>query len=582
MTTATEIPAAVIKAGSSYESYAPVSLKIQNEESELIPFSFNPVQVVLHEIYRDIENSGRLIRCWILKARREGVTTDTTGIFYYNTTHGKNRYAYHITHEPEATDFVFNMVKRYYAHAPLKPLTKYNNKKALEFNTADGNGLDSAIRVGTAGKDDLGSSQLIHYLHNSEIAKWKAKKVKPLLTSLMQCVPSLPGTWVINESTAKGIGGEFYEGYWNSRFQYTVYLKNGKAAFRCKTNQNADRNNEFSAIFIPWFVFPKYQRQPEDDFKRTPEEQKMVELYGIHDGHLAYRRWAIPNKCGGDPQVFCQEYPSNPEEAFLAGGRPVFKPVADVLTRQRYLENLYFKADPRKFYKFELSTGQWVSEKPTDGDFDGLLQVLDEPKAGVLYTIGGDVAEGLEKGDWDSAHVVETISGKDVAFWHGKMDPDLFGVLLFHMGKRYNWAHVSPERNNHGFTTVTRLLNMEYPNLYVEMIEEPPAKPRPRYGWNTGKSKTIQAGLIDTLRAEFRERPEGFRDPETLGEMLSYKELADGGMEAEEGRFDDRVMSKAIANKARERAPRRNPSPSAIGNTHGAGASTPPPINGWT
>jgi hypothetical protein len=588
------IPQEIIDTGSSFERYAPVSLKIQNEESELIPFSFNPVQDILHQIYRDIENNGRLIRCWILKARREGVTTDTTGMFYYKTTHGRNRYAYHITHEPEATDFVFNMVKRYYAHAPLRPLTKYNNKKALEFNTEDGNGLDSAIRVGTAGKDDLGSGQLIHYLHLSEIAKWKAKKVKPLLTSLMQCVPSNPGTMVIGESTAKGIGGEFYEGFWNARYVYEVYLHRGKPTFRCRVNQTADKNNDFSAIFIPWFVFPKYKRDPEPGFERTAAERQMVTLYGIHDGHLQFRRWAIQNKCGGDPMVFQQEYPSNADEAFIAGGRPVFKPVADVLARKRVLEAAYYAAvkagkDPRKYYRFEFSTGQWQSATPENGDVESLLQVFAEPRGGSLYTIGADVSEGIEvsdgKADFSSVHVVETLSGREVAVWHGKIAPDLFGVMLYHMGKRYNWAYMAPERNNHGFTTVTKLFDMNYPELHVDVIEEAPLKPRKRYGWLTGSNKTKHAGVIDTLRAEFRDRPENFRDPETLGEMLSFKELPDGGMEAEEGRFDDRVMSRAIANKARERAPRASRNTAAdnvpVSPTAG-GASGSPGMGGFT
>lgn len=577
------IPREVIETGQRFETFAPVALKIQTEEGDLVPFAFNPIQVILGKIYQDIINNGRLLRVWILKARREGITTETTGRFYYLTTHNRNRYAYHITHEPEATEFVFNMVKRYYNHAPLRPQTKYNNKKILEFNTDDGRGLDSAIRVGTAGKDDLGSGQLIHLLHLSELAKWPASKTKALLTSLMQCVPADPGTYVIGESTAKGIGGEFYEGYWSARYQYEVFLNKGKPDFRCRVNPDANVNNEFSAIFIPWFVFPKYQRDPEPGFVRTEAERLLVRLYGINDCHLQFRRWTIQNKCGGDPKVFQQEYPSNAEEAFIASGRPVFDAMA-VLAKKRALEDAQRKADTRKFYTCALSTGQWISATPDNGDTDGILVVYEEPKAGMSYVVSADVAEGLEKGDFDAVHVVEQLSGREVAAWHGHMAPDLFGILVYYVGQRYNIAWVAPERNNHGLVTVTKLLDMNYPNIYVETIVEPPAKPRKRYGWYTGKNKTAQAGLIDTLVAEFRERPENFLDPDTLGEMLTFKHDADGSMNAEEGKFDDRVMSRAIGNYVRRKLslPSAQPATPVAGGVGGSSSNSGPSMGGYT
>lgn len=550
-----DIPDEIIEAGKNFNTFAPVALKIQTMDGELIPFAFNPVQVVLGKIRQDIVNNGRLIRMWALKARREGVTTDTTARFYYKTTHARNRYAYHITHEPEATDFVFKMVKRYYDNAPLRPQTRYNNTTLLEFNTKDGQGgLDSAIRVGTAGKLNLGSGQLIHYLHLSEIAKWPEHTIHDLLTSLLQCVPAEPDTELIAESTANGLGGEFYDGFWGARFQYEVFLNNGVPDFQCRINPDADRDNIFSSVFIPWFVFPKYQMDPDQGFQRTTEEREMVKLYGINDCHLQWRRWSIANLCRGDVNVFKQEYPSNAREAFLASGRPVF----DVV---KCHEKITLCPKPVVYYDCITSIGQFVAKTPQiEGDTDGLLQVWQETSPGVPYVISADVSEGIEIGkgtDFHSADVFEQLTGKQVAHWHGKCEPIQFGILLSHIGYRYNTAWLVPERNNHGTAVVGKLSEIKYPNLYGEETPNPPHKPVKRYGWLTrgGQMGDAKALVIDNLVELVNKNMDGIQCPDTLREMITYKHAADGTLSAESGCHDDRVMSYAIGQWVRKRLP---------------------------
>src|SRR5512139_263601 len=143
----------------SFPRYAENCLKIQTVDGELAPFEFNEVQILLELIFQDMRDKGRLVRAIILKARREGASTYITGRFYHKTANDFNRYTVIIAHEPDSTDFLFKMVKRYQDNmAPgLKPAERFNNRKILEFNNDNGTGLDSAIRVGTAGKDDFGS-----------------------------------------------------------------------------------------------------------------------------------------------------------------------------------------------------------------------------------------------------------------------------------------------------------------------------------------------------------------------------------------------------------------------------------------
>ena len=52
------------------------------------------------------------------------------------------------------------------------------------------------------------------------------------------------------------------------------------------------------------------------------------------------RRWCLKNNCRGNVDIFRQEYPSCPEEAFLMSGRPVFdnrrvtERIAELMKRQ--------------------------------------------------------------------------------------------------------------------------------------------------------------------------------------------------------------------------------------------------------
>ncbi|NKE69881.1 hypothetical protein [Candidatus Manganitrophus noduliformans] len=524
-----------------FRTYAVKCLKVQTKKGKLISFKFNVAQDLLDRIVNEIIAAGRLVRVVVLKARREGVSTYVEGRFYWKVSLRENRYAATVTHEPEATETLFNMTKRFHDHVdPLfQPPEKYNNKGLLQFD-----GLDSAFRVGTAEKEHFGSGQGIHYLHLSEVSKWPAHTQVNLLTSALQAVPDDLDTEIYYESTAYGIGGAFHHRYLTARYRYYAVLENGKPVLKFEINEDADPNDVYTSVFFPWFIFPEYRMKAPADFVRTKEEVEYAKLHGVDNDQLYWRRYTIANKCnptgenlGKTPEmIFWQEYPSTPEEAFLATGRTIFDSIKI---------NALKKAAPKPIARYDclVSTGQWIT-KP-----DGMLRVWEEPIPGRRYVIGADVAEGLIHGDFSSADVVDHLTGKQVAQWHGRVDPDLFGNILYWLGVRYCTAWIAPERNNHGYTTVKKLVDLRYPQIYVELIPEPPGKPRKRYGWLTGKA--TKHLCIDFLVTILREGRHGIQCAETFGEMLSFVLKDDGTMGAQEGLNDDRCMSIAIAQYVR-------------------------------
>lgn len=550
---------------SDFKFYASTCLKIQNEESQLIPFEFNETQYFLSQIVDDLKSKNLPIRLIILKSRRKGVSTWVEGYFYHKTSMRHNKYAVTVTHEPEATDFIFKMTKRFHQHCPkeLRPEVKYSNMKLLEFNNQSGTGLDSAFRVGTAGKEDFGSGQLIHFVHLSEVTKWPINTQSSLLTSLLQCVPDDPETAIIFESTGKGIGGEFYTRFWAAKYCYEVFLdENREPKLKFSVNEKSDSNNTYCRIFFPWFIPKNRRKEVPPDFKKTQKEEQLAKLYNLDDSQLCWRRWATENRCNGNEDIFCQEYPSNPTESFLSSGRPVFN-------NQELLILKNAAPKPIARYECQISSGQWIAKEA------GRLNVWEEPEAGQRYVIGADIAEGLEWGDYSSADIINQLTGVQVAQWYGKCDADEFGKLLCWLGKRYNWALVAPERNNHGIMTVTTLCDMQYPNIYGEIIIEPPNRPKQRYGWSTNKATRYV--MIDNLIEIVRDKTHGIQCAETFEEMMNFKISIEGRMEAEKGQNDDRVISIAIAHQVRRLNPFKRSKNKSLEDGFGANTKRQPP-----
>lgn len=534
---------------SDFQLYAPEFLKIQTKDGKVVPFSFNSVQSIMEDVIDDIKTKGRLVRIVVLKARREGISTWVSGRFFWKTTTAPNRYAMIVTHEPEATDFIFKMHKRFQENIPewFRPTERYNNKKMLEFNTEKGDGLDSAIRVGTAGKEDLGSSQLIHYLHFSEVAKYPKHTATALMTSILQCVPSYHDTEVLFESTAKGVGGEFYDRFWTCRYRLEFYLEDGKVKWKEVINEEASEDSEYTAIFIPWFVFDEYQRDLAPKFILTEDEITLKALHGLTDRHISWRRWCIANNCNNDIEVFNQEYPSDSMSAFLSKADNVFP--ADLI-----MKKIKLAKPPKVKYKVQIASGNWIIDDSQKKEHDNTLQVWKEPVPSNTYLLSGDPAEGISTGDFSSLDVLDIATGEQVAHWHGHIPPDHFGSLAVWVAKRYNNAMIGIERNNHGQTTLTRIQDYGYPNVYFELVTDPPARPRKRYGWLTTRSN--KPLIIDMLAAEVRDLVDGINCKETLEELLVFKQHEDGSLGAESGRHDDRVISLAIGKYLRTKSPR--------------------------
>jgi hypothetical protein len=490
--------------------YARSALKIRTKAGEIAPLKLNPAQQILDKaVQQQLQDEGK-IRIIILKARQQGLSTYTGGYLYYAVSQQKARKAMVITHHADSTRALFDLTKRYHEHCPdiLKPHTKYSSRRELSFDV-----LDSSYVVATAGGDSVGRGETLTHVHASELAFWPKSTAADIWNGLTQAVPNTTGTAIFIESTANGVTGTYHD-LWKGAVEGT---------------------NGYIPVFIPWYVDPTYIEDVPENFERTPEEQELADSYDLTDKQLMFRRRKVAQN-GLD--LFKQEYPSEPEEAFLTTGRPVFNPeqLQKRLSETRDVED-----------RLALEGGEFLE------NIRGELTTYMKHDAGGQYVIGADVAMGVRNGDWSVAQVLDSKK-RQVATWRGQVHPDYFAEVLYALGEYYNEAFIIVENNSHGILTCTRLgKDMAYSNFYTEVqVDKITDRETVKLGFSTtSKTKPL---IIDQLRASLREDELELNDKTTIREMMTYIVTESGAMEAEPSCFDDCVMSLALANHVHEGA----------------------------
>lgn len=218
-----------------------------------------------------------------------------------------------------------------------------------------------------------------------------------------------------------------------------------------------------------------------------------------------------------DPAKVKQEYPATANEAFLVSGRVRF------LTE-------WIDAQARNVHP-GLPRNQWPeSLRGVQG-----LAIYSLP-VGRPCVIGGDVAEGLEHGDYSSGTGIDSKTWEQFFDLHGHFEPDEFAVLLKLLSDEYG-ADILVERNNHGHAVISKLKTLGC----MKVMRGHDGK----RGWLTNVQTKPQ--VIDGLAVALRDELAKVKNQAALNEMQIYRILEDGKTGAPERYHDDRVMSWALA-----------------------------------
>lgn len=211
---------------------------------------------------------------------------------------------------------------------------------------------DSSVELYTAANPESARSAGLTGYHATECGRWPGGgelDAGETLTAMRNTLPKKGYHFAMEESTAKGAQGAFYETCRTARWpDYADWWKQWQTCWPL-TEVEYGRDLQFVFIFAAWFederhierLTPEQQQRVEETLDAEPwyqGEKELIALYAQDGPHgkrlggevdatvweqLAWRRGMIKTVCtkrGLDE--FKEEYPSNPLEAFRASGSP--------------------------------------------------------------------------------------------------------------------------------------------------------------------------------------------------------------------------------------------------------------------
>jgi hypothetical protein len=492
-----------------FTMFAEEQIRIITKDSSkgFVPFTLNePQRIITEALDKQLKETGR-VRAIILKARQQGISTYCAGRVFWKSYFSPHSRSVVMAHDSATSDALFTMSKNLIQNMPeeLSPKEERSNAKEIIISSPYFRDREAraSYRLYTAGSPEAGRGTTPTIAHLSEVAFWTHDE--KILAGLFQGISQAEGTEVILESTANGSSGEFYR------------LWKGAMA----------GENDYVPIFIPWFLTSEYRREPPEGFELTEEEEKLKETYNLDNSQIYWRRLKIAES---GEMKFRQEYPSNPDEAFVTSGSNVF----DI----EKLNSLLPEA-PQSRRNWDVNTKQFEDNK------EGRLFVFEYPQWDENYIVAADVSLGV--GQDYSVSVVLDKNYKVVAMYRdNRIDPSLYGELLFYLGRYYNNALLAVESNSMGVATLQKLESMNYVNLYRQTkIANVSKEEGTRLGFRT--TSATKPAIIGNLKNLIENEEVYIPSNIMIQELKDYISTATGKTEAAPGCYDDSVIALAIA-----------------------------------
>jgi hypothetical protein len=271
----------------------------------------------------------------------------------------------------------------------------------------------------------------------------------------MNTVSKDPNNIVIIESTANGLEGP------------------GEAYYQAWEAAVAG-DNEFLPIFLPWWDDPAYQLPeefaldaPRDEYEKflmnDIKHWKTGKTVRLTKSQIAWFRETLSTKCEGILEKWRAEYPSTPEEAFVATGNPAF-----TIEEMQFANNAIVKIPWQGRCVLTTDQKHGQLQKGTDGP----LVVYETPQKGHHYFAGVDSARGEEStmapGDYAGIVVWNAETGDLAARYMSRVSPEELAPVAAALGYYFNSAMLNVELNNIGYVTMKALRDTYYyPNQYL-------------------------------------------------------------------------------------------------------------------
>ena len=284
--------------------YASRCLFIETKAGAIEPFVANKAQRYIHyRLEQQLQETGR-VRALILKGRQQGCSTYVGGRFYHKASWNNAKSVYIMSHEASSTNALYGKVELYQDRCPemVRPELLQANRKTLQFANR------SKYVVGTAGSKNTGRGLTIQLFHGSEVAFYE--NTDEIQTGVLQTIADLPGTEIILESTANGVGNYFH--------QMCMDAVKGRGVFQI--------------IFVPWYWQDEYRMDPPRDWVPSQEEYQIQKQFDLDLAQLYWRNQKIVEL--KTEWKFKQEYPFTINEAFQSSGNSLISSESVIAARK--------------------------------------------------------------------------------------------------------------------------------------------------------------------------------------------------------------------------------------------------------
>lgn len=287
-----------------YRSFIEKYFSILDRDSQQpVNFRLNKVQDKYYEMLRTDYSDMEGVRDIVLKARQEGLSSFILALFAVDFLMIPYSVSICISHRKDSTDLLFKKVKFYIdsfcakSNIDPKQLLKSDNKNLIENATNN-----AMFYIGTAGAKVGGRGGSARNILFSEAAFYQDTELitaQEMIIGTSQQVPQGKGMIFI-ESTANG-EGNYYQAEWERATR-------GESSYKTR--------------FFGWQEF----------YTKTWVEEKRKEF---------------PTDA-----MWKQEYPADPDEAFITSGSPYF----DTLVLNEMLKNAPSPIQQGRF----APDGQWI------------------------------------------------------------------------------------------------------------------------------------------------------------------------------------------------------------------------------
>ena len=520
-----------------YHLFSKEYLWITDKKGDRIKLVQNNAQNELERTINDLRAAGKPPRIIILKGRQLGISTDTEGRMTHDTTTKKNRNGLVVAHRSDSTSALFSKTKYFYDNLDedVKPLKQASNATELIFNeptnyTGTDKGINSKIKIQTAGKSGIGRSDTFHYVHLSEFGFWEGSGENSpdrQLTGILQSVPNDIDTWVIIESTANGIN-----------------------EFKDEWDKAESGESGFTSLFLAWYNHEEYIREVHNPkafiASLSAYEQWLYNGMGLDLERVAWWRHTLKTNCGGDINQMKQENPTTAEEAFIFSGTPVFDN-DKIIKRIEELKTIEYKTG---YFDFK-----WHNEEYRDYIIDESIAFIEsnqkpwfriyaDVKDKYPYVIAGDT-KGEGKDEY-TAQIMDNTNSHRVATCQMQMNNSKpYAWQVYCAGRYYNNALVGIEMN---FNTapleeLTRL--MYYNQYYREKPEGYHGEiTKGKIGWKT--DGITRPRMIDKEVFVINEYLHLIKDVNTLKQAITFVYDKNGRPDAMSGKHDDLLIADCI------------------------------------